>query len=151
MVKKIVLWALVIGCMALIFSFSAQPAGDSMDLSDGLLHSILRFLHINLSEEIITFMRVFIRKVAHFAIYMLLGFLVYLLFKAGYELATKKSAGATVTMCALYAVTDEVHQLFVPGRSGMVKDVLIDSAGAVCGLAIASLICFILLRRKKNG
>lgn len=151
MVKKIVLWALVIGCMALIFSFSAQPADNSMNLSDGLLHSILRFLHIDLSEEIITFLRVFIRKVAHFSIYALLGFLAYLLFEAGYEFKIKKAMVSTVGLCALYAITDEVHQLFVPGRSCMIRDVLIDTAGAVCGLAMASLICFILLRRKKNG
>ena len=151
MVKKIILWALVIGCMALIFSFSAQGADDSMDLSDGLLHAILRFLHISLPESVITFMRVFIRKVAHFSIYMLLGFLMYLLVHTGYSVKEKASAWQAVLYSFLYAVTDEVHQIFVPGRSGMVKDVAIDTLGASFGVAIAFVICFLLIRRRKNG
>lgn len=151
MVKRIILWAFVIGCMVLIFSFSAQPSDDSMDLSDGLLHAILRFLHINLPEAVITFMRVFIRKVAHFSIYMLLGFLMYLLVHKGYCVREKTSAWQAVLYSFLYAVTDEVHQIFVPGRSGMVKDVIIDTSGAVCGMAAAFVICFLFLRRRKNG
>ena len=37
-------------------------------------------------------------------------------------------------ICVLYAVSDEVHQIFVPGRGAEVKDVLIDSAGASVGV-----------------
>ena len=52
----------------------------------------------------------------------------------------------------VYAATDEFHQLFVPGRSGQVKDVLLDSCGAAVGVLIlmlvAALIRFI---RKKHG
>ncbi len=36
----------------------------------------------------------------------------------------------------LYAVSDEVHQLFVPGRGGQLTDVIIDTAGAGAGLGI---------------
>lgn len=151
MVKKIILWALVIGCMALIFSFSAQGADDSMDLSDGLLHAILRVLHISLPESVITFLRVFIRKVAHFSIYMLLGFFMYLLMHTGYSVKEKASAWQAVLYSFLYAVTDEVHQMFVPGRSCMLKDVVIDTWGASFGVAIAFGICFLLIRRRKNG
>ena len=39
-----------------------------------------------------------------------------------------------------YAVTDEVHQLFVPGRSGRITDVLIDGAGAVVGGIVVRLL-----------
>lgn len=151
MVKRIVLWALVISCMVLIFSFSAQSADESSDLSDGLLDDILKFLNINPENEVIVFLRMFIRKVAHFSIYMLLGFLVYLLMRIGYDMKTKISLAMTPAVCAIYAVTDELHQLFVPGRSGRITDVLIDGAGAAFGMAIAWAICFILSRRKKNG
>ena len=151
MVKKIVLWILLIGCMVLIFNFSSQPADDSMDLSDGLLNKILVFLKISLPEDVVIFMRVFIRKVAHFAVYSLLGFLIYLLFKVGYEAKAKAALCGAVLISSLYAVTDEVHQLFVDGRSGSVKDVLLDSTGALCGIIIAWGICCILSRRKKNG
>ncbi len=151
MVKKIVLWILLIGCMVLIFNFSSQPADDSMDLSDGLLNKILVFLKISLPEDVVIFMRVFIRKVAHFAIYALLGILAYLLLKTGYSIENKLAFPWALAVSAFYAVTDEVHQLFVSGRSGSVKDVFLDSVGALCGIILAWGLCRILLGRKKNG
>lgn len=48
--------------------------------------------------------------------------------------------GLAVMLAAVYACSDEIHQLFVEGRAGMVSDVLIDSAGAVLGLGILILI-----------
>ena len=45
-------------------------------------------------------------------------------------------------MGALYAITDEIHQLFVPGRSGMIKDVFIDSLGIITGV----IICLIIIK-----
>jgi len=48
-------------------------------------------------------------------------------------------AGLAFTYCFLYACSDEIHQLFVPGRSGKFTDVLIDSAGAL----LAVLLCFL--------
>ena len=49
-----------------------------------------------------------------------------------------------------YAATDEMHQLFVPGRSGQVSDVLLDSAGAMAGLAVLGGIRFLVQRRWDN-
>jgi len=40
----------------------------------------------------------------------------------------------------LYACSDEFHQTFVPGRAGQFKDVLIDTAGALIGLIVVTLI-----------
>lgn len=151
MVKRIVLWVLVISCMALIFSFSAQSAEESTDLSEGFLDKILKFFNINPENEVIVFLRMLIRKVAHFCVYMLLGFLVYLLLQEGHGVEMKISLVQTPVICALYAITDEIHQLFVPGRSGKTADVMLDTAGAVFGMVVAWAICFILSRRKKNG
>ncbi len=39
-----------------------------------------------------------------------------------------------------YAATDEIHQLFVPGRSGQLSDVLLDSAGVMAGIIIVLLL-----------
>ena len=49
---------------------------------------------------------------------------------------------------AAYAATDEFHQLFVPGRSGQLKDVLIDTAGGALGLVLLALILYLKRRRK---
>ena len=53
-------------------------------------------------------------------------------------------------IAALYAATDEFHQLFVPGRSGQFSDVILDSAGALAGLLILALVRKIMSRRQNN-
>lgn len=59
------------------------------------------------------------------------------------------------TGTAFYAITDEIHQLFVPGRAFQLIDILVDSAGALIGviasLIILKLILFIKKRGNKNG
>lgn len=53
-------------------------------------------------------------------------------------------------IAALYAATDEFHQLFVPGRSGQFSDVILDSAGALAGLLILALVRKIIGRRRNS-
>lgn len=148
MKKKILLWILVIGCMVMIFSFSAQPSTESQELSDSLLHRILKIFMVNADYETIEFLSVFIRKLAHFLVYALLGSLIYLSIKE-YNIKGKKAVFIPWGFSFLYAVTDEVHQLFVPGRSGQIKDVCIDSLGAITGILAVFLILFLFKRRKK--
>ena len=68
-----------------------------------------------------------LRKLAHAAEYGVLGAL--LLRAAG-------RAGVAILLGVLYAVSDEVHQAFVPGRQGALLDVAIDAAGVVCGVVL---------------
>ena len=75
-----------------------------------------------------------IRKLAHFFAYMFLGLLIYFAYQGNYAVAF------TLTISLLFAITDEVHQLFIPGRSGEMRDVLIDVGGAAFGLIILRLI-----------
>ena len=49
---------------------------------------------------------------------------------------------------ALYAASDEIHQSFVPGRGPAVTDVLLDSAGALCGILFIWLLVQAVLRRR---
>ena len=51
-------------------------------------------------------------------------------------------------IAALYAASDEIHQLFVPGRSGQLSDVILDSAGALEGVAAFTVLCWLINRRK---
>ena len=51
-------------------------------------------------------------------------------------------------IAALYAATDEIHQLLVPGRSGQLSDVILDSAGALAGVAAFTVLCWLINRRK---
>ena len=49
-----------------------------------------------------------------------------------------------------YAATDELHQLLVPGRSGQLSDVILDSAGALAGLLVLGAVRFFVRRRREE-
>ncbi len=92
----------------------------------------------------------FIRKNAHFFIYLILGILVkYALNSSGIE--GVKAIGIGLLICVGYAFTDEAHQLLVPGRGGQLSDVVIDSWGAGLGITLHILAVKLLsLRAKKK-
>ena len=54
-----------------------------------------------------------------------------------------KAMALTFVICVLYAITDEYHQTFVAGRSGELRDVVIDSLGALLGILIYYVIMII--------
>ena len=75
-----------------------------------------------------------LRKLAHFSEYLLLGLLLYALLRRKFSPAV--SALLAVMLAAGFALTDEWHQLSVPGRDGNLRDVLIDTAGAFTGAVL---------------
>ena len=87
----------------------------------------------------------FIRKCAHFAEYAVLGATVAFAFGDRLQTA-RKIVVASLGISAFYAATDEIHQMFVPGRMGSVSDVILDSAGALAGIVI-----FLLIKGKKKA
>ena len=131
--------------------YAHQKAADSTELSDGLLFDIIKFFSINASDKAIAFLSIFIRKVAHFSVYAVLGVSTYMLVVTNFGLNGKKAFFTALIVCVLYAATDEVHQLFVAGRSGEVKDVLIDSTGALFGISLTHATKRLFSRRNKNG
>lgn len=149
--KKLILWILVISCMGTIFFFSSQEASESRKVSSGLIKSFVRVLYFNnkLNEnqidtiaENLTFI---VRKGAHFSIYAVLCILLALLLKE-YSIFGKWRFILSVLICFLYACSDEIHQVFIPGRSGEIRDVIIDTCGAITGFLI--LLCFTALKNK---
>ena len=77
----------------------------------------------------------FIRKCAHFLAYLVLGIvMLFAMKRIGYT--GKKGVVFTLLLCISYAITDELHQAFVPGRTPKLLDVLIDSSGASLGIGI---------------
>lgn len=75
---------------------------------------------------------VFLRKFAHFAEYLV--FAVLLMNALLFRMSWKESVKWTLLIGIAYAIFDEVHQLFIPGRSGNVIDMMIDTLGIVAGL-----------------
>lgn len=139
--RKEIPWLLVILWMTLIFYLSHQPIAKSNKLSTGITGKLIEVVEKIDSDKDFNLGRVnhIIRKNAHFFAYLILGILVVNGLKSS-GIAGLKSIGLGILICVLYAISDEVHQLFVPGRGGQVKDVLIDSAGSITGVIIYKMI-----------
>ncbi len=150
---RIILWLIVIAVMAGIFWFSAQNADESDNTSSVFLKSILKCFSFynnmepSAQDSLVESVMYAVRKLAHFSIYAFLGFWVHFLIKS---YALRLSVLLAGLFSGLYAVTDEIHQLFVPGRSGKPLDVCIDTAGALTGAAVSLLLIIIWQKLKKH-
>lgn len=139
--KRVIYSILIVIWMFVIFSLSNQPANDSTELSDGFISStignIYRFFDRDISNDDLNEIKVRytypVRKLAHFTIYMILGILVTLLVRE-YNVSFYKCLLFSLFVCFLYSISDEIHQLFVLGRSGEIRDVLIDTSGSFVGI-----------------
>ena len=152
---KYVKCIIAIICCIIIFSFSAVPATASTKQSKGLTYNVIKLLNGNklTEKELVKLTKrvnPVIRKIAHFSIYMILAIFTYMFIE---ELNTKsksekervrKNIIYTCIFCIIYAIFDEIHQIYVPGRTGKVIDVIIDTLGACTGITI------ILIRNKFN-
>ena len=140
MLKKTVKFILIILVMFVIFSFSSDNSKESSKKSDKLITKVTeivlkRKLSSNEEKKYINKYVVIVRKTAHFIIYLTLGILV-LSFIREFRCLDYKSLVIAIIICFLYACSDEFHQLFVSGRSGEIKDVLLDTIGASLGCLI---------------
>lgn len=141
--KKIIKIILLVLCMSTIFFFSNDKREASTKKSDGLIISVTekiigRKLNNNEKEYYTSKFVKPVRKSAHFTIYLILGLLFISLLKE-YNILDKRSIIYTIIFVLLYACSDEIHQMFVRGRSGEVLDVLIDTTGGFIGTMIYKL------------
>ena len=148
MMKGIVFTVCTVGWMAVIFFFSNQKATVSTNLSDGFIDkTIIKIyevfkgdVHAQEKQIIQKYFSRPIRKLAHFTVYFILGVLVFYTLKT-YGMKTSLPY-FSILICILYAMSDEIHQLFVIGRSGEFWDVVLDS--------LASSVAIIIFNRKSN-
>ena len=147
--KQIIYMFLIIIWMIVVFTFSNEPAEKSSKVSGGITEKVVHV--ITKDNEKVTqtqkdTIETIIRKCAHFVLYAIGGYLV-----ANFVNTTKAQDRRILLYAILftftYAITDEVHQLFVPGRSGEIRDVIIDTAGGSCG-AVLFWILRKIIRRK---
>lgn len=126
--------------MILIFSFSAKPADESSQMSLSVGRIIANIFIPDFEEWSDTEQEEFVvridhpvRKCAHASEYAVLG--VLLVGTIGnYGIKGRRLMGYTLVIGIAYAASDEFHQLFVPGRSCQITDVMIDSAGLAAGM-----------------
>lgn len=136
--------------MVMIFQFSAQDAGESSSLSRKVTTKIVSSInyrtHRNWTPQEqaakVRQLEYYVRKMAHFSEYLLLAVTLaiplYVHGVRGIWLLL-----LTELICIIYASSDEYHQMFVSGRSAQLKDVLIDSAGALCGILISQPVMYL--------
>lgn len=158
-IARCVLIVLIIINCIVIFRFSAEQSEKSNKTSGRVVDTIIENSPKtrNLSkqekekkkEEIVTP----VRKTGHFTIYTCLGALIYLLCKT-FKGDNWKKILISIGLAFLYACSDEIHQLFVNGRSGEFTDVLLDTCGAGFGVLVVitvSLICCKISGKLKNN
>ena len=138
--KKYLAWLPALFVAAAIFYFSAQPADVSTEMSDGVTTLLLQIaesvglleLSPNLVARLCEQLSTPVRKCAHITEYMILHVtILFGLYQWSEDVKVNRVQWLKYAwiMTVVYAMTDEVHQLFVQGRAGRISDVLIDSIG----------------------
>ena len=149
MKKKVIKGLIVVLCMLSIFLFSTDNSRESTSKSNRVILGITNLFHKDLSnkekEKIIDMFFVPIRKMAHFGIYLVLG-ISLISFLREFSIPILKLLLLSIFLAFLYACSDEIHQLFVPGRSGQFSDVLLDTLAASVGIFIY----YLLFRKRLN-
>lgn len=125
--KKYISIVLLIIWMIIIFLMSNSSAIESSNQS-GLITTLINKI---LMLEHFEFLNFIIRKLAHLFEYMILGILMINCLK-NYNI--KNYFLLAIILCFIYACTDEIHQVFIPGRSGKIQDVLLDTFGSIIGI-----------------
>ena len=148
-VARMISWILVLLWMSVIFVFSSQDASVSSQSSGVVSDAIIEviedtFPDTTISEDTFEFT---LRNAAHFFLYFVLGLLLLHALHF-YQLKWISLIGYSLLIVIVYALTDELHQYYVPGRAFEISDLLIDTFGAMIGIALLSI--FYSQRRKIN-
>lgn len=125
-----VVWAVVIFC------FSSQTGDESSGLSSQVLTTLCNLFRYSPSEDVLDILTFAIRKAAHMTEFGLLGLLVLNALYRGFG-SFKGIYALSFAAASIYAASDEIHQLFISGRSGQFTDWIIDSAGILLWLLAA--------------
>lgn len=148
MKKKIIKWILVILWMCIIFYFSSIDSNKSTDQSRSVVNktNIIEIYKekANVDSEKATSKidRIF-RKIAHGIEYFILVILVCSLVNE-YSVNLSKILLISFIICFIYSCSDEAHQLLISGRSGEIRDIIIDNIGNGIGL-----LSYYLFKRRK--
>lgn len=136
--KSLILILIVIAWMGLIFKFSSESGEISANKSSSILSIIQKTSGNVLSnkEKKIGFgYTISVRKTAHVISYFILSVLI---FASSYFIlkSNKKAYLVAIMLSLIYAISDEVHQIFIPGRTATIRDVFIDMFGVALGMLI---------------
>lgn len=138
-------WLLVAAWAVFIFFMSANT-GDALDKGDGLFSLIFQWLH-SVQAGMLPPDVDLVSPAGHFCEYLVFGALWLNAWRT--RLALPWAAWTSVVCASLYGISDEIHQIFVPGRTADPIDWLVDTCGAALGALIAyAVICRLAKRRR---
>lgn len=145
--KKIVYLFFVILIIAFIFYNSIKNGDESTNASTVVLNYINNFFeYIQIDIKLTGH---FIRKMAHFIEFFVLGFFSMLFFKEVFGLKFE-ILGYPLFLSTLIPILDEYIQKFSKGRSSQVSDILIDFSGAFFGIVLGIIISYIIKKIQQN-
>ncbi len=136
----VIFWILCLAVMCVIFMFSAATGDESEQVSQNLLSKIIEFIGNFISHNTL-------RKLAHFSEFAALGFCMT---GAIHYTFGKRKFYLPLIPSFLYAVSDEVHQHFVPERACRVFDIFVDTCGIITGIGIFLLFILIISKIVKK-
>lgn len=138
---------MLIAWCILIFSLSAQDAASSKETSGKVTEKVISVVYPEFSEydsekqdEIIHSVSFYTRKFAHFTMFAVLGFFAFLSVVTYKKPIFSLKVLVSAAFCIFYAISDELHQVFVSGRSGEIRDVIIDILGSILAVGLTALI-----------
>ena len=138
---RVILIVLLIATFVRIFCFSSQDGEESSAVSrkvtTAVTQNVKKIQDMDSKERELTLDKIehVIRKIAHFSIYTLVGILMMALMST-YDISKRKQIIVSILVGMMYASSDEIHQYFVPDRTALFTDVLIDTAGVCLGVLI---------------
>ncbi len=144
----------VIVIMGYIFILSAQSGKVSKALSYKFMIQIKDYIQSTswitpgLREFFLNSPGMLTRKLAHLTIYFVLGIGVYLVLPIKWSV--KKRIFIGISICTLYAMTDEIHQMFVPNRTCNILDIVIDTIGGYIGISVGVIFNKLYIRVSKS-
>lgn len=132
----VIAWAIVIS----LFSTSLFTSENTSRFIIPILHWL--FPHAPAAQ--LYYFHFLIRKSAHFIEYFIFSLLAWRAIRCGRRGDRLQWALTAIILVAAYASLDEFHQMFVPGRTAAVHDVLLDSIGGIAAQIIAAI--YVLVR-----
>lgn len=155
-IRRLILPTLLIFQICFIFIMSSFGHNSSDAQSNLFVDFIAQnFPHVRhgLENDLISLSTLIflVRKTAHFTEYAILGSLFFLNLRNTPLGLIKHPLATSILFSFLYACTDEIHQIFVPGRSAQFRDVLIDTLGASFGAIITYLIIKLFTKIKAHS
>ena len=155
-ILRAILIILLLGIFYIIFGFSGQEGEKSGSISrqitEAVTKNIKQIQTLEETQKEITLKKIehIIRKLAHFSLYTVVGILMMSLMST-YNIEQIKRYGISLGVGMIYAISDEIHQSFIPDRTPAVGDVFIDTCGVIFGIILVRIVMLIILKVKNTN